>query len=219
MKNLWILVVVAFLLGLNPAKAESSKGLVGMVEIGSLARSQGFDTENLLLDPIVWCYAKKALRINGRERIAYQNAIFYLDGAIKTLGVLYVSKDTICLQTNEIWVKEYPRSKWSIMSYYNHYPNMFKGVVYLSLNDELSYYCQVPNLQIVNYKRESEGGGYDKLSFRRVVIYISGGEYPGFRYLDRFFPKYSFSEYFISKDSKCFLSKEEAVRGGFKLLK
>ncbi len=183
-----------------------------------MARSQGFDTENLLLDPMVWCYAKKALRINGKEKIAYQNAIFFLDGAINTLGILYVSKDTLCKQTNEIWGKEYPRSKWSIMSYYNHYPNMYKGVIYLGLNDEMSYYCKVSRLELVNYRWESEGGGYDKRSFRRVVIHIAGGEYPGFRYLDRFFPMYSFSEYFISKDSKCFETKEEAVSGGFKLL-
>jgi len=208
-------MLVLVLVGTTASVSGKSK----LVEISTLAKSQGINLSNLFPDPPVFCYAGEAVRVNGKDKVSYRNAIFLLVEQIQTAGKLYVSSGTKCIQTNDLWSDKYPKSQWSFKSYWNHFPALHEGVEYLATFQEGSdIWCRIPRLEVVNYLWDSEGGGWDKVSYRKVVIFIAGGEYPGFKYLDRFFPEYSYSEYYVSKDSLCFSNKDEALLKGYRVL-
>ena len=212
MKNLWIFAVLAFILGFVPAEAKNN-GNNGMVEIRALARSQGF-VSNLVVDPPVTCYAKKATRTYNGNKIQYQNAVFILMSQLQNKGQLFVSAETKC--TQEYWnTKAYPPTQWQFFNFHNHYPTLYQGGQWDSMirSEDLSW-CRVLRLELVHKKWGLDS--FDYSSYRKVVIHISPED--GFSFINKFLPQYSFAEYFLSKDVRCFMSKEEALRGGFKLL-
>jgi hypothetical protein len=214
LKNIFsILIVLTLSLGgLGGISQVSAKRPV-FVELSFFAKRQGI-TLSEVFGTSHTCVAPRATRVLGGQAINYSNVVFHLSSQLAFPGKLLVSRDTKCVQDFD-WQLDW--KKFRFISWGFPHPDMMSLGHFMSWHHDAegTPWCRANRIVVshlpvwIGVPIQSQRWLYQTHS--RVVLYIPTTvltELPL-----RTFPKPT--QVLVSKDFKCFASKEQALIKGY----